>query len=54
MSMTVNLVRRGFFLDSVALMRISRTVAELPNIEDAALMMGTASNKQIMRDARPA
>ena len=51
MSMTVNLVRRGFFLDSVALMRISRTVAELPNIEDAALMMGTPSNKQIMRDA---
>ena len=32
-------------------MRISRTVAELPNIEDAALMMGTPSNKQIMRDA---
>ena len=51
MSMTVNLVRRGFFLDSVALMRISRTIAELPNIEDAALMMGTPSNKQIMRDA---
>jgi len=51
MSTTVNQVRRGFFLDSVALMRISRTVAELPGIEDAALMMGTPSNKRIMQDA---
>tara|TARA_B100000676_G_C18090533_1_gene859250 strand:+ start:1735 stop:3231 length:1497 start_codon:yes stop_codon:yes gene_type:complete len=51
MSITVNLVRHGFFLDSVALMRISRTIGELPGIEEAALMMGTPSNKQIMRDA---
>ena len=52
MSTIINLVRHGFFLDSVALMRISRNIGELPGIEDAALMMGTPSNKQIMRDAR--
>lgn len=51
MSTIVNLVRHGFFLDSIALMRISRNIGELPGIEDAALMMGTPSNKQIMRDA---
>ena len=51
MSTIVNLVRHGFFLDSIALMRISQNIGELPGIEDAALMMGTPSNKQIMRDA---
>jgi succinyl-CoA synthetase alpha subunit len=51
MSTIVNEVRRGFFLDSVALMRISRNVAELPGVEEAALMMGTPANKGIMSDA---
>jgi FdrA protein len=51
MSTIVNDVRRGYFLDSVALMRISRNVAELPGVEEAALMMGTPANKAIMSDA---
>lgn len=51
MSITINDVRRGYFLDSVALMRISRNVADLPGVEEAALMMGTPANKAIMRDA---
>lgn len=51
MSTVVNQVRRGFFLDSVALMRHSRTIASLDGVEEAALMMGTAANKEIMADA---
>ncbi len=47
----LNLVRKGFYLDSVALMRFSRTIAELEGIEEAALMMGTSANRQIMSDA---
>jgi FdrA protein len=44
MSITLNRVRRGFYADSVALMRISRAVASLPGIEEASLMIGTPSN----------
>ncbi|MCH7710905.1 MAG: acyl-CoA synthetase FdrA [Proteobacteria bacterium] len=52
MSATVlNHVRKGFYLDSVALMRLSRTIADMDGVEEAALMMGTPANKQIMADA---
>ncbi len=47
----VNEVRKGFYLDSVALMRFSRTIAGLEGIEEAALMMGTPANRRIMSDA---
>ena len=47
----VNEVRKGFYLDSVALMRFSRTIAGLDGVEEAALMMGTPANRQIMTDA---
>ena len=48
----VNAIRKGFYLDSVALMRISRTIAALPGVEEAGLMIGTPANKEILRDAR--
>ncbi|HEX6981022.1 MAG TPA: acyl-CoA synthetase FdrA [Alphaproteobacteria bacterium] len=52
MSGTVlNEVRKGFYLDSVALMRLSRRIAGMPGIVEAALMMGTPSNKRILQDA---
>ncbi len=52
MSGTVlNEVRHGFYLDSVALMRLSRTIAAMAGIEEAALMMGTPSNRRVMADA---
>jgi len=52
MSATVlNEVRPGFYLDSVALMRLSREIAGLPGVVEAALMMGTPANKQIMAGA---
>lgn len=52
MSVVVNEIRRGLYLDSVALMRLSRTIAAMPDVEEAGLMMGTPANKEIMRDAR--
>ncbi len=51
MPVVVNQVRVGFYLDSVALMRVSRAVAGAPGVEEAALMMATPANKQIMADA---
>ena len=48
---TVNRVERGRYLDSVALMRISRRLAALPGVENAALMIGTPANKALLRDA---
>jgi FdrA protein len=49
--MVVNRVERGRYLDSVALMRIARRVGALPGVEAAALMIGTPSNKALLRDA---
>lgn len=46
-----NAVRRGFYLDSVALMRLSREVAAIAGVEDAALMMATPANKRILVEA---
>ena len=50
-SVTLNVVRRGFYLDSVALMRVARTIAGQSGVEEAALMMGTPANRDLMRDA---
>jgi len=50
-SVTLNRVERGRYLDSVALMRLSRRLAALPGIEGAALMIGSPSNKALLRDA---
>lgn len=47
----INRVRGGFYMDSVALMRFSRTIVSLDGVEDAALMMGTPANKEIMENA---
>ncbi len=51
MSVVINAVRPSFYMDSVALMRCSKDLAALEGIEDAALMMGTPANRQIMTDA---
>lgn len=50
-SFVLNEIRKGFYLDSVALMRLSREIASAPGIIEAALMMGTPSNVAIMRNA---
>jgi len=50
-SVTLNRVERGRYLDSVALMRLSRRLAALPGVQGAALMIGSPSNKALLRDA---
>jgi len=47
----VNEIRKGAYIDSVALMQISRQLKELEGVEEAGLMMGTSANLQIMSDA---
>jgi FdrA protein len=49
--MVVNRVERGRYLDSVALMRISRRLESLAGVEAAALMIGSPSNKDLLRGA---
>ncbi len=49
--MLLNRVERGRYLDSVALMRVSRRLEALPGVEAAALMIGSPSNKALLRDA---
>ena len=44
-------VRTGFYLDSVALMRISQTVRDVAGVSAASLMMGSPSNRELLRDA---
>jgi FdrA protein len=50
-AITLNEVRKGFYLDSVALMRMSRALADMDGVEEAAMMMGSVSNREIMADA---
>ena len=50
-AVVVNEVRRGFYLDSVALMRLSAELAARAGVEDAVAMIGTPSNLEIMREA---
>ncbi|MGQ0662817.1 MAG: acyl-CoA synthetase FdrA [Pseudomonadota bacterium] len=47
----LNRVRRRTYLDSVALMRRSRELAERPGVEGAAMMIGTEGNKRILDEA---
>ncbi len=47
----VNEIRKAFYLDSVALMRYSRTLAEMAGVDEAAMMMGTPANREIMANA---
>lgn len=51
MTALANHVRRAFYMDSVALMRISNTVASLPGVTAGALMIGSVTNKKLMQDA---
>src|SRR6185503_14123486 len=49
--MLLNRVERGRYLDSVALMRVSRRLEALAGVQAAALMIGSPSNKALLRDA---
>jgi FdrA protein len=47
----LNLVEKSRYLDSVALMRVSRRVAALAGVETASLMIGTPANRELLRGA---
>lgn len=44
-------VRRNAYADSVALMTITSAVASLPDVEDAAVVMATDLNRDVLRSA---
>lgn len=44
-------LRPQFYLDSVALMRMSRTLVNEAGVQDAAMMMATPANVEILRNA---
>jgi FdrA protein len=52
MTTVANAVRRGFYMDSVALMRLSRAIAAMPGVTGAALMMATPANRAILAEAK--
>jgi len=49
--MLVNRVERGRYLDSVALMRVSRKLEALAGVKSAAVMIGSPSNRELLRGA---
>ena len=51
MSIVINAVKTSFYMDSVALMRCSKDIAAREGVDEAALMMGTPANRQILKDA---
>ena len=51
MSVIRNEVRSGSYLDSVALMRLTRELNGLDGVEEAGLMMGTPANRAILHEA---
>ena len=40
------------YYDSVTLMNVAREIKSVSGIEDAALVMGTAANKDLLREAK--
>jgi FdrA protein len=52
LSVLINRVRRGYYADSVALMRAARTLSALPGVAQASLMIGTPANKALLGEAR--
>ncbi len=51
MSAVANRVRKGLYLDSLALMRLSQALSALPGVETVSMMIGTSANRQILEDA---
>lgn len=51
MTHIVNRVRRGLYLDSLALMRVSQSLSGLTGVDTVSLMIGTPANRQILEEA---
>ena len=41
-------IRRGAYYDSVVLMQLQRSLAGLPGVLDAGVVMGTNANKEVL------
>lgn len=41
-------IRKGAYFDSVVLMQLQRSLAELPGVEDAGVVMGTEANLELL------
>ena len=41
-------IRTGAYYDSAFLMQLQRTFSDLPGIEDAGVVMGTETNKELL------
>ncbi|OQY21580.1 MAG: hypothetical protein B6I34_07095, partial [Anaerolineaceae bacterium 4572_32.1] len=48
MTVTRAEIRSGAYYDSVILMQLQRSLAALPGIRDAGVMMGTQANKDVL------
>ena len=44
-------IKKGAYFDSVTLMRVGKELAGLPGVADAAVVMGTQSNKAILKSS---
>lgn len=51
MTISLDRVRSGFYMDSAALMRLSQMLGGLPGVDQAALMIGSVSNKRLLEEA---
>jgi succinyl-CoA synthetase alpha subunit len=47
----VGQIRKGAYFDSVTLMRVGKEITGLPGVIDAAVVMGTQSNKAILKSS---
>lgn len=51
MSQTVNHIKANYYLDSVALMRMSVSLSDFPGVINASMMSATPSNLKVLEDA---
>ena len=50
MSMTKSEIRAGAYYDSVVLMQLQRSLAALPDVDDAGVVMATPANLELLAD----
>jgi FdrA protein len=46
-----NVIHKGVYHDSLTLMRLTRDLQVVDGVQRAAIMMGTPSNRALLRDA---
>jgi len=51
MTVIMSEIRSGVYYDSAILMQLQRSLASLPGVEDAGVVMGTQSNKELLLHA---